>query len=52
MAVFAVLQSYVRVNLVVPVDAPHMWHAAWYEKKCELTKLGRFYWNLVHEGLI
>jgi hypothetical protein len=51
-AVFAVLQRYARVNLVIPVDAPHMWHAAWFKKKCELTKLGRFYWNLVAEGLI
>ncbi len=25
---FAVLQKMVRVNLVVPIGAPHMWHAA------------------------
>jgi hypothetical protein len=51
-AVFAVLQKYNRVNLVNPVDAPHMWHAAWYSKGCELTTTGRHYWSLVAEGLI
>jgi hypothetical protein len=51
-ATFRVLQSYVRVNLVRPVDAPHMWHAAIQSKSCELTVLGRHYWKLVREGLI
>lgn len=49
---FAILQNYVRVNLVRPVDAPHMWHAAIQSKACELTVLGQHYWNLVNEGLI
>jgi hypothetical protein len=51
-AVFKVLQSYVRVNLVRPVDAPHMWHAAMQSKSCQLTALGQHYWNLVDKGLI
>ena len=51
-ATFRVLQNYVRVNLVRPVDAPHMWHAAMQSKSCELTVLGQHYWNLVNKGLI
>ena len=51
-AVFRVLQKYVRVNLVRPVGAPHMWHAAMQSKSCELTVLGQHYWNLVNKGLI
>lgn len=51
-AVFRVLQKYVRVNLVRPVGAPHMWHAAMQSKSCELTVLGQHYWNLVNKDLI
>ena len=39
-AVFAVLQSYNRLGLLVPVDAEHMWHAAMQSKSCRLTALG------------
>lgn len=49
---FAVLQNLVRVNLVRPVGAPHMWHAAMESKACELTALGQHYWNLVQKSLI
>lgn len=49
---FAVLQALVRVNLVRPVGAPHMWHAAMECKACELTVLGQHYWSLVKQGLI
>ncbi len=51
-SIFAVLQRYARVNLVRPVDAPHMWHAAMQRKACELTVLGQHYRNLVAQGLI
>jgi hypothetical protein len=51
-ATFQVLQNYVRVNLVRPVDAPHMWHAAMQSKSCNLTVLGQHYWKLVKDGLI
>jgi hypothetical protein len=51
-ATFRVLQNYARVNLVRPIDAPHMWHAAMQDKSCKLTVLGQHYWNLVRKGLI
>ncbi|HEY4146603.1 caspase family protein [Pinirhizobacter sp.] len=51
-AVFAVLQRYVKVNLVRPVGTPHMWHAAMQNKSCELTVLGQHYRKLVAENLI
>jgi hypothetical protein len=49
---FAVLQQYARVNLVVPVGAPHMWHAAMGRKSCNLTVLGEHYRRLVERGRI
>jgi hypothetical protein len=49
---FAILQKYNRVNLVVPVDAPHMWHAAMASKSCKLTVLGEHYRRLVASGRI
>ena len=48
--VFAQLQRYNRVNLVRPVDAPHMWHAAMWSKSCELTVLGQHYRELAAKG--
>jgi hypothetical protein len=51
-AKFAVLQKYNRVNLVVPVDAPHMWHAAIQSKSCKLTSLGQHYLRLAERKLI
>lgn len=51
-AVFAVLQKFVKVNLVRPVGAPHMWHAAMQSKSCELTVLGEHYRKLVEGDLI
>ena len=50
--VFARLQRYVKVNLVRPVDADHMWHAAIQSKACELTVLGEHYRQLVAKGLL
>jgi len=49
---FAILQKFNRVNLVVPVDAPHMWHAAMTSKACRLTVLGEHYRRLVARGRI
>ncbi|MGB3466547.1 MAG: caspase family protein [Cyclobacteriaceae bacterium] len=46
---FRILQQMNRLNLVVPVDAPHMWHAAMDNKACKLTFLGKHYWNLVNK---
>lgn len=44
---FAILQKYNRTNLLVPVDAPHMWTAAMDSKACKLTVLGEHYRRLV-----
>jgi hypothetical protein len=51
-AVFAILQKYNRVNLLVPEGAPHMWHAAMQGKTCKLTVLGEHYRRLVELGRI
>lgn len=51
-AKFAILQKYNRVGLVVPVDAPHMWHAAMGNKSCRLTVLGEHYRRLVERKRI
>ena len=51
-AVFARLQRYVKVNLVRPVGAEHMWHAAMQWKGCQLTVLGEHYRTLVASGMI
>ncbi len=50
--VFAVLQRYNRLNLLVPVDAPHMWNAAMESKACKLTALGEHYRRLVDKNRI
>jgi len=49
---FGLLQRYNRVNLVVPVGAPHMWHAAMESKTCKLTVLGEHYRRLVERKRI
>jgi hypothetical protein len=49
---FAILQKLNRVGLVVPVDAPHMYHAAMESKSCKLTVLGEHYRRLVERGRI
>jgi hypothetical protein len=51
-AIFAILQKYNRVNLVVPVEAQHMWHAAMGSKACKLTVLGEHYRRLVEKERI
>lgn len=51
-AKFAILQKYNRVNLVTPIGAPHMWHAAMGSKACKLTVLGEHYRRLVSNGRI
>ena len=51
-AKFRTLQKYNRVNLLKPVNAPHMWHAAIRSKTCQLTVLGEHYRRLVEQGLL
>lgn len=50
--VFAILQKYNRVGLLVPDGAPHMWHAAMQSKSVRLTSLGEHYRRLAAKGLI
>lgn len=49
---FAILQKYNRLNLLVPVNAPHMWNAAMESKACRLTALGEHYRRLVENNRI
>jgi hypothetical protein len=49
---FGVLQKYARVNLVVPVGAPHMYYAAMESRSCKLTVLGEHYRRLVEKERI
>jgi len=51
-AVFAILQQFNRVSLIVTVHAPHMHHAAIGSKTCKLTALGEHYRRLVERKLI
>ena len=51
-AIFAILQKYNRVNLVVPNGAPHMWHAAMQSKSVRLTALGEHYRRLAEQGVL
>lgn len=48
--VFAILQSFNRLNLLVPVGVPHMWNAAMASKTCKLTALGEHYRRLVEKN--
>ena len=50
--VFSILQKYNRVNLLVPIDAPHMWHAAMQSKTVRLTVLGKHYRRLAAQGML
>ena len=49
---FAILQKFNRLNLLTPVGAPHMWHAAMESKSCKLTALGEHYRGLVDKARI
>lgn len=51
-AIFSILQKYVKLNLVVPVGAEHMYYAAIQHKSCKLTAQGQHYWKLVHGNKI
>ncbi len=51
-AIFATLQKYRAARLLVPIGEEHLYYAAMNYKACELTPLGRFYWNLAERGKI
>ncbi|MHC2019412.1 caspase family protein [Methylobacterium sp. CM6247] len=50
--IFAILQKYNRVNLLVPIAEKHMYYAALHSKSCKLTSLGEHYRRLANEGLV
>lgn len=50
--IFTILQRFNRLNLLVPVDVPHMWNAAMESKSCRLTALGEHYRRLVEKNRI
>ena len=50
--IFALLQKYVKLNLVIPVGAEHMYYAAINSKSCKLTVQGQHYWNLVKKNRV
>jgi hypothetical protein len=49
---FATLQKYNKLNLLKPIDVPHMWNAAMEGKSCKLTALGEHYRRLAENNLI
>lgn len=49
---FARLQRLCAVDLVDPVGSDHMYFAAMESKGCQLTALGRHYWQLATNGCI
>lgn len=51
-SIFSILQKYVKLNLVVPVNAEHMYYAAINHKSCKLTAQGQHYWKLAKKGNI
>lgn len=50
--IFAILQKYVSLNLVIPFEAKHMYYAAINRKSCKLTAQGQHYWYLVKKNRI
>jgi hypothetical protein len=48
--IYRELQLCNRFGLVVPVDQPHMWHAAVHSTGCKLTATGAHYRKLVEIG--
>lgn len=46
------LQKLNKNGLVEPCDEEHMYFAAMKTRKCKLTSLGRYYWNLNNKGLL
>lgn len=51
-AIFAILQKFVKLNLVIPVGEEHMYYAAIHHKSCKLTAQGQHYWKLVNKNTI
>ena len=49
-AIFAILQKYRSVNLLIPIGTDHMWNAAMESRPCKLTVLGEHYRQLRERG--
>jgi hypothetical protein len=50
--IFAILQKYNRLGLLVPMEVLNMWNAAMESKACRLTAQGEHYRRLVEKGRI
>lgn len=50
--IFKELQKLQSIGLVKPVNTEYMYFAAMESKECELTPLGKHYWNLVKRNKI
>lgn len=50
--IFAILQKYNRLNLLVPIGVSHMWNATMESKTCKLTALGEHYRRLAAKNRI
>jgi len=50
--IFKLLQIYTANGLVKPTKEMHMFYAAMNSDTCELTMLGKYYWQLVQNKLI
>jgi hypothetical protein len=48
--IFEALQLCNRAGLVEPVGERHMYYSAVNKKSCQLTYLGRYYWQLAKDG--
>ena len=48
--IFSQLQDMVKIGLVEPENAEHMYFAAMHNEYCRLTDLGQHYWRLANEG--
>jgi hypothetical protein len=49
---FSTLQKFRAAKLVVPVGNAHMYFAAMEDLSCQLTPLGKHYWQLASQGLL
>lgn len=52
MKIFEKLQIYYKNGLVMPSEEPNMYETAMNSNHCELTKLGKYYYDLVKEEKI
>lgn len=50
--IFSHLQEFVKLGLVEPINAKHMFFAAMNKKHCGLTPLGKLYWKMLDKEKI